>query len=438
MMPLVLLVSTTSLLLPTASRARPQLSRQRDELAKRLEADRLAIARSELRLAELDEQLQLGVTQPPEERILPTRGYLSKTAGCYKTDGSSGPPPSLMTLALNNFGREVKELAASIVPYRTAASSMEEPDVYASALQELKLDNGDIWAREHARPAVPAPLVIKGPYLALCAVLDTIFDGRPIARFWYLETVARVPYFGYNTMIFLYETLGWWRRSAALKKVHFQEEWNEYHHLLIMEALGGDQAWLDRFIGQHSAIAYYVLMTLMWIVSPTLAYNFSELIEAHAVDTYASFLEGNEAALRELPPPAIALDYYADGGESGAMAPVESLYDVFCRIRDDEASHVNSMKTCQDPEVRSRARIVELASIVTALAILAGSIATVETVETIESVSAPLVAQGIHQMAEELDEVESIVGATVAREEADFEQALFAAETGANKWLARH
>tara|TARA_B100000787_G_scaffold168230_1_gene156594 strand:+ start:1216 stop:1395 length:180 start_codon:yes stop_codon:yes gene_type:complete len=54
--------------------------------------------------------------------------------------------------------------------------------------------------------------------------------------------VARIPYFGYNTMIFLYETLGWWRRSAKLKKTHFQEEWNEFHHLLIMESLGGDQA----------------------------------------------------------------------------------------------------------------------------------------------------------------------------------------------------
>ena len=126
---------------------------------------------------------------------------------------------------------------------------------------------------------MPAPLVIRVPYLVLCGVLDTLYDGRPIARFWYLETVARIPYFAYNTMIFLYETLGWWRRSAKLKKTHFQEEWNEFHHLLIMESLGGDQAWFDRFVGQHSALAYYLITLIMWLVSPTLAYNFSELIE---------------------------------------------------------------------------------------------------------------------------------------------------------------
>ena len=31
----------------------------------------------------------------------------------------------------------------------------------------------------------------------LCFLLDTLFDGRPIARFWFLEKVARVPYFAY-------------------------------------------------------------------------------------------------------------------------------------------------------------------------------------------------------------------------------------------------
>ena len=39
------------------------------------------------------------------------------------------------------------------------------------------------------------------------------------------------------------------------------------------------QAWFDRFVGQHSALAYYLITLIMWVVSPTLAYNFSELIE---------------------------------------------------------------------------------------------------------------------------------------------------------------
>ena len=62
--------------------------------------------------------------------------------------------------------------------------------MYAETLKGLTLSNDAIWAREDARPSVPAPLVIRVPYLVLCGVLDTLYDGRPIARFWYLETVS--------------------------------------------------------------------------------------------------------------------------------------------------------------------------------------------------------------------------------------------------------
>ena len=115
--------------------------------------------------------------------------------------------------------------------------------------------------------------MLRAPYYALCFALDNLFEGRPIARFWFLETVARMPYFSYISMLHLYaaarqriprrasrgsppryESLGWWRRSAEAKKVHFAEEWNEFHHLLAMEALGGDALWQDRFFAHHAAI----------------------------------------------------------------------------------------------------------------------------------------------------------------------------------------
>jgi ubiquinol oxidase len=35
------------------------------------------------------------------------------------------------------------------------------------------------------------------------------------------------------------------------------KEWNEMHHLKIMESLGGDLEWRDRFFGQHAAFFYY-------------------------------------------------------------------------------------------------------------------------------------------------------------------------------------
>ena len=67
-------------------------------------------------------------------------------------------------------------------------------------------------------------------YLSLCLFLDWLFENRPIQRFWFLETVARLPYSSYISCISLYESLGWWRAAADLRKVHFAEELNETIH----------------------------------------------------------------------------------------------------------------------------------------------------------------------------------------------------------------
>jgi ubiquinol oxidase len=56
-----------------------------------------------------------------------------------------------------------------------------------------------------------------------------------------------------------YETFGWWR-APGLRMVHNSEEWNELHHLLIMESLGGNTVWSDRFLGYHASILYYWLL----------------------------------------------------------------------------------------------------------------------------------------------------------------------------------
>ena len=69
-------------------------------------------------------------------------------------------------------------------------------------------------------------------------VIDKLYEGRDYPRFYALETIARVPYFSFLSVLHLYESFGWWRRADYLK-VHFAETMNEYHHLLIMEAMGG-------------------------------------------------------------------------------------------------------------------------------------------------------------------------------------------------------
>lgn len=223
-----------------------------------------------------------------------------------------------------------------------------------------------------------APWVIKIPYLLICYMLDRMFEGKYVpARFFLLETVARMPYFSYIAMLHLYETMGFWRRSSDIKRIHFAEEWNEYNHLLIMESLGGDQSWWVRFLAQHSAIFYYLVLNFLWALSPTLAYKFSELLESHAVNTYGQFLDENEEILKELPPSTAAINYYSFGFadplfeeyqttaiSTGAELrkpgdDMQSLYDVFTAIRNDEGDHVGTMKACLDPDVAVKSPSLE-------------------------------------------------------------------------------
>ncbi|WIA18851.1 hypothetical protein OEZ85_003529 [Tetradesmus obliquus] len=245
----------------------------------------------------------------------------------------------------------------------------EECQEIRAQLRQLKLNDREVWAREERRKKesgdVDAPWFIKAPFWLLCVMLDLCFANRPIQRFWVLETVARIPYFAYISILHLYESLGFWRAGAELRKVHFAEEWNELHHLQIMESLGGDQLWFDRFIAQHAALLYYWVLIVIYLFSPKLAYAFSELVELHAADTYEQFVESNQEALAALPPPLVAAAYYRNedlymfdelqtcSGDDAPLRrpPCSSLLDVFNNIRDDEVEHVKTMHACQDTKL---------------------------------------------------------------------------------------
>lgn len=198
----------------------------------------------------------------------------------------------------------------------------------------------------------------------LVVVMNTLYAKRPYPRFYVLETVARVPYFSYLSVLHLYETLGFWRKSDWLK-IHFAESWNELHHLLIMESLGGSSHWFDRALARTVALVYYWVIVALYILSPKSAYRFMELVEEHAHESYDNFLQAEGDKLKEQDPPAVAVQYYRDGdlymfdefqtGQIGeARRPlVDTLYDVFVAIRDDEMEHVKTMAACQKPQAQT-------------------------------------------------------------------------------------
>ena len=124
---------------------------------------------------------------------------------------------------------------------------------------------------------------------------------------------------------------------AEERAVHFAEETKEYYHLLFMEALGGDQRWAVRFRAQHCVVAYFWVHIFLFLVSPSLAYGFSVLLETHAVETYDTFLGNNRECLEELPvPPGItnyydSLQYYLSTKKKVVAygSSMRNLYDVF-------------------------------------------------------------------------------------------------------------
>jgi len=301
-------------------------------------------------------------------------GFTSRSQGKYEKSLNNtifenyAPPPNIFRLGYQQFNRNLRAIKDAIYENEETLALSPKQRELQSKLKQLTLNSTAIWERERARGPIVAPLVIKLPYLVLCYLLDVVFEGVYVpSRFFLLETVARMPYFSYITMLHLYETVGIWRRSADVKRVHFAEEWNEFHHLLIMESLGGDQKFWVRFVAQHSAIVYFFVLVFLWALSPSLSYKFSELLESHAVDTYGQFLDENEGQLRDLPPSLAAVEYYSLGvsdtmfGEYQTSRSAEeirkpgfsmsSLYDVFSAILNDEGDHVGTMRGCLDPKV---------------------------------------------------------------------------------------
>lgn len=118
-------------------------------------------------------------------------------------------------------------------------------------------------------------------------------------KFYILETVARIPYFAYLSVLHVRETLGsrgfldldMPDKEANEKRIeamrtHYAQADNELHHLLIMEALGGNANGFDRLLAHTLAFGYYWFVMLVYVWNDKAAYHLNEIIEDHAYNTY--------------------------------------------------------------------------------------------------------------------------------------------------------
>lgn len=266
-----------------------------------------------------------------------------------------------------------RSLLKTDVPLRVSSSPEQTEDPPSiSAATEL-----EGFAETIAAPAAPVEVTTtavartmdEGIYGFNKKLIDTVYDiicflypvkgnERDFARFYVLETVARVPYFAYLSVMHLRETFGERYDSMSERmRTHYAEADNELHHLLIMESLGGNSNIVDRTLAQTMAFFYYWYVIGIYAWNEPAAYHLSELIEDHAFDTYSKFTATYEERLKNQPVPDIARKYYEqdnpflfdlfctvknkteEGTYSQRRPELSSLYDVFINIRDDEREH---------------------------------------------------------------------------------------------------
>jgi ubiquinol oxidase len=123
------------------------------------------------------------------------------------------------------------------------------------------------------------------------AILDFLYRGQDIQRFWVLETIARAPYFAFLSVLHLRESLGLrTEEHYYLMKEHFAQTVNETEHLREMESRGGADRWIDRFFAYHLVLVYYWIMVVYYFLDPVSAYHLNEEVEWHAMMTYAKYL----------------------------------------------------------------------------------------------------------------------------------------------------
>jgi len=218
------------------------------------------------------------------------------------------------------------------------------------------------------------------------------FASKTILRyekFYIFETVARIPYFAYLSVLHLRESLGdrgfppgtfgeglgtdseeqeyqqeQRQKHIEMMRTHYAQADNELHHLLIMESLGGNSRRIDRVVAHSLAFFYYWFVVLVFSWNEQAAYHLNEIVEDHAYKVYDEFLALHEDELRTLPVPDIARKYYetdyyknphlfeafcavsksseGNGGDprkENRPHELNSLYDVFRNVRDDEKEH---------------------------------------------------------------------------------------------------
>ncbi len=177
----------------------------------------------------------------------------------------------------------------------------------------------------------------------LFGTVDVIYGRKPsIKKFKVIEVVARVPYQTWEFANYLLTTNFYMNEEKALKYAarsdfgKFAQD-NETMHVVVIsqickkEHLGN---WLAHtFVPILLAYIYFIISTILYLVSSRYSYELNYLFEDHAYNQYDWFIRDNAELLEQKPMHSKFLDFYG--------RPAENQLSFFEAVKNDEIIHRN-------------------------------------------------------------------------------------------------
>ncbi|KAH8492097.1 hypothetical protein H0E87_021618 [Populus deltoides] len=157
------------------------------------------------------------------------------------------------------------------------------------------------------------------------------YPRRYGCRAMMLETVAAVPGM-VGGMLLHCRSLRRFEHSGGWIKALLEEAENERMHLMTFMEVSNPR-WYERALVFTVQGVFFNAYFLGYLISPKFAHRMVGYLEEEAIHSYTEFLEEvNRGNIKNVPAPAIAIDYWR-------LPPNSTLRDVVVAVRADEAHH---------------------------------------------------------------------------------------------------
>ena len=116
---------------------------------------------------------------------------------------SAGSKPNAASApAVTSFRRESRSILENI-GIRSSLPQYPLPDIL-----NLSLAYDDVQKKQDESKTIKSNVFSRILFVVGRFFVDNFFDNRPIERFWFSESLSRIPHFSFISMLQVYESIG--------------------------------------------------------------------------------------------------------------------------------------------------------------------------------------------------------------------------------------